>query len=47
MAEILGLGLSHYPPLCPPDADMAGIDDENQAERLGLGVSDEQERTRS
>ena len=25
MAEILGLGLSHYPPLCLPDADMAGI----------------------
>ena len=25
MAEILGLGLTHYPPLCLPDADMAGI----------------------
>ena len=25
MAEILGLGLTHYPPLCVPDADMAGI----------------------
>ena len=25
MAEILGLGLSHYPPLCSPDAQMAGI----------------------
>jgi len=25
VAEILGLGLSHYPPLCLPDADMAGI----------------------
>ena len=25
MAEILGLGLSHYPPLCVADADMAGI----------------------
>jgi hypothetical protein len=25
MADILGLGLSHYPPLCLPDADMAGI----------------------
>lgn len=25
MADILGLGLSHYPPLSLPDADMAGI----------------------
>jgi hypothetical protein len=25
MAEILGLGLSHYPPLCLPDADMASL----------------------
>jgi hypothetical protein len=25
MAEILGLGISHYPPLCLPDAEMAGI----------------------
>lgn len=25
MAEILGLGLSHYPPLCGLDRDMAGI----------------------
>ena len=25
MAEILGLGLSHYPPLCLPDPAMAGI----------------------
>jgi hypothetical protein len=25
MAQILGLGLSHYPPLCLPDAEMAGI----------------------
>lgn len=25
MAEILGLGLSHYPPLCLPDPMMAGI----------------------
>jgi len=25
VAEILGLGLTHYPPLCVPDADMAGI----------------------
>ncbi len=25
MAEILGLGLSHYPPLCVPDEHMAGI----------------------
>jgi hypothetical protein len=25
VAEILGLGLSHYPPLCLPDADMAEI----------------------
>ncbi len=25
MAEILGLGLSHYPPLCLPDTDMSGI----------------------
>ena len=25
MADILGLGLSHYPPLCLPDAEMAGI----------------------
>lgn len=25
MAEILGLGLSHYPPLCSADAQMAGI----------------------
>ncbi len=25
MAEVLGLGLSHYPPLCGPDAQMAGI----------------------
>ena len=25
MAEILGLGITHYPPLCSPDADMAGI----------------------
>ncbi len=25
MAELLGLGLSHYPPLCLPDADMSGI----------------------
>ena len=25
MAEILGLGLSHYPPLSSPDAQMAGI----------------------
>ena len=25
MAEILGLGLSHYPPLCLPDPDMASI----------------------
>ncbi len=25
MAEILGLGLSHYPPLCGTDADMSGI----------------------
>lgn len=25
MAEILGLGLSHYPPLCGSDAQMAGI----------------------
>ncbi len=25
MAEILGLGLSHYPPLCLPDAEMSGI----------------------
>ena len=25
MAEILGLGISHYPPLCTPDAQMAGI----------------------
>lgn len=25
MAEILGLGLSHYPPLCLPDPEMAGI----------------------
>ncbi len=25
MAEILALGLTHYPPLCLPDKDMAGI----------------------
>jgi hypothetical protein len=25
MAEVLGLGLSHYPPLCLPDADMASL----------------------
>jgi hypothetical protein len=25
MAEVLGLGLSHYPPLCAADADMTGI----------------------
>jgi hypothetical protein len=25
MAEILTLGLTHYPPLCLPDQDMAGI----------------------
>jgi len=25
MAEILGLGITHYPPLCSPDAQMAGI----------------------
>ena len=25
MAEILGLGITHYPPLCLPDAQMAGI----------------------
>jgi hypothetical protein len=25
MAEVLGLGLSHYPPLCLPDESMAGI----------------------
>jgi Catalytic LigB subunit of aromatic ring-opening dioxygenase len=25
MAEILGLGLSHYPPLCLPDTEMSGI----------------------
>ncbi len=25
MAEILGLGITHYPPLCLADADMAGI----------------------
>ena len=25
MAEILGLGLSHYPPLCLPDPEMSGI----------------------
>jgi Catalytic LigB subunit of aromatic ring-opening dioxygenase len=25
MAEILGLGITHYPPLCLPDADMSGI----------------------
>jgi hypothetical protein len=25
MAEILGLGLTHYPPLCVPDAEMSGI----------------------
>ena len=25
MAEILGLGLSHYPPLSTPDAMMSGI----------------------
>ncbi len=25
MAEILGLGITHYPPLCGPDARMAGI----------------------
>ena len=25
MAEILGLGISHYPPLCVPDEDMAGL----------------------
>lgn len=25
MAEILGVGLSHYPPLCTPDAMMSGI----------------------
>ena len=25
MAEILGLGITHYPPLCLPDAEMAGI----------------------
>ncbi len=25
MAEILGLGVSHYPPLCKTDAEMAGI----------------------
>ena len=25
MAEVLGLGLSHYPPLCLPDADMASV----------------------
>jgi len=25
VAEILGLGITHYPPLCSPDAQMAGI----------------------
>jgi hypothetical protein len=25
MADILALGLTHYPPLCLPDEDMAGI----------------------
>ena len=25
MAEVLGLGLSHYPPLCLPDAEMASL----------------------
>ena len=25
MAEILGLGITHYPPLCLPDAEMSGI----------------------
>ena len=25
MAEILGLGITHYPPLCLPDTDMSGI----------------------
>ena len=25
MAEILGLGITHYPPLCLPDAQMSGI----------------------
>lgn len=25
MAEILGLGITHYPPLCRPDAQMSGI----------------------
>ena len=25
MAEILGLGITHYPPLSLPDADMSGI----------------------
>ena len=25
MAEILGLGITHYPPLCSPDPQMAGI----------------------
>jgi len=25
MAQILGLGLTHYPPLCLPDADMASV----------------------
>ncbi|RZT92574.1 hypothetical protein [Rivibacter subsaxonicus] len=25
MAEILGLGITHYPPLCLPDSEMSGI----------------------
>ncbi|MET0164273.1 MAG: extradiol ring-cleavage dioxygenase, partial [Vicinamibacterales bacterium] len=25
MAEILGLGITHYPPLCLPDTEMSGI----------------------
>ena len=25
MAEILGLGLTHYPPLCLPDDQMSGL----------------------
>ncbi|MEO5670250.1 MAG: hypothetical protein ABIR26_06115 [Ramlibacter sp.] len=32
MAEILGLGLSHYPPLCLPDEMMSGV--------LGLALKD-------
>ncbi|UUZ71185.1 hypothetical protein LP415_18880 [Polaromonas sp. P1(28)-8] len=25
MAEILGLGVTHYPPLCSPDGQMSGL----------------------